>query len=674
MKQRLGIFAFWFLFTSLLLGGLVKSGWTTNAASMQACPTVSGISPSSGAVGSLVLITGSNFTGVTTVKFGGNVTAVNPTITDTQITGTVPNGATIGVITISKTSCSDVTTSSFTVTQVASCPTMSGLSPSSSAVGTTVTINGANFAPTGFVSVKFANSVSSPIITNTGVALTVNVPSGAVTGPITISQIGCNDVTPGTFTVGSGCSFALNPTTQNFAATGGSGSVTVTTTAGCAWMASSNAAWITLGNFSGTGSGSVGFLVAANTGVQRTGTVSIAGQPFSVTQDAFGCSTITLSPATLPNGFTGTAYSQTVTSSGGSGTYSYAISAGALPGGLTLSAGGLLAGAPVLVGTFNFTITATDANNCTGTRSYTVVISGAGLQFYPLPQPVRLLETRAGLTGCIAPAAPITGGTSLTVAARGTCAGATIPPEAAAVTGNITTVNSGGGYLTVYPNSASLLLVANSNYSTNEVVNNVFTVGLGSSDGAFKLYALNTTDVVVDITGYYAPTATSGLYFHILPTPVRLLETRAGLSGCFAPGIPLPANQDFVQLGATTCDGVTIPSTAQALVGNATTVNPQAVGYLTFFPANGSRPLAAGANYVADRRLIHRSPWASQQRASSRFTPSLKPIWSLMCWAITAPKRPMRTGRACCSPRSTRPCACSKHGRVSAAALHRVRR
>lgn len=83
-----------------------------------------------------------------------------------------------------------------------------------------------------------------------------------------------------------GCSFSINPTSQNFLAIGGTGSTTITTTSGCAWNASSNVSWITITSAtSGTGSGTVNFTVAANnTGAIRTGTLFIAGQTFTVTQ------------------------------------------------------------------------------------------------------------------------------------------------------------------------------------------------------------------------------------------------------------------------------------------------------------------------------------------------------------------------------------------------------
>jgi hypothetical protein len=106
------------------------------------CPTVSTLSPTSGAVGSTVTITGSNFTGVTAVRFSNNITASFTTNSNTQITATIPAGAVSGPLTISKTGCADVQTQSFTVI---TCPTVSTLSPTSGAVGSSVTITGSNF-------------------------------------------------------------------------------------------------------------------------------------------------------------------------------------------------------------------------------------------------------------------------------------------------------------------------------------------------------------------------------------------------------------------------------------------------------------------------------------------------------------------------------------------------
>jgi hypothetical protein len=85
---------------------------------------------------------------------------------------------------------------------------------------------------------------------------------------------------------GGTCSFSISPTSASVAAAGGTGTVSVTASAGCSWTAASNAAFITVtGGASGTGSGTVSYSVAANTATtSRTGTLTIAGQTFTVTQ------------------------------------------------------------------------------------------------------------------------------------------------------------------------------------------------------------------------------------------------------------------------------------------------------------------------------------------------------------------------------------------------------
>ena len=93
------------------------------------------------------------------------------------------------------------------------------------------------------------------------------------------------------------------------------------------------------------------------------------------------CPTINLSPSSLPSGTQGTAYNQTITASGGTAPYSFAITSGALPTGLTLSSAGVLSGTPGSSGTSNFSVTATDSNDCTGTRSYSITINSSTCLF-----------------------------------------------------------------------------------------------------------------------------------------------------------------------------------------------------------------------------------------------------------------------------------------------------
>ncbi len=291
--------------------------------------------------------------------------------------------------------------------------------------------------------------------------------------------------------------------------------------------------------------------------------------------------------------------------------------------------GGTNARIPANSGFFTLPTTGTyriAANTFPGqTGNYSLTLSGPpnnGLQFYPLAAPVRLLDTRSGQAACTNPGVPITGGTALTQAARGTCG---IPANAQAVTGNVTVVTPGAnGFLTIYPSDAvTQPTAANTNFASGDVLNNVFTVGLSSATGSLKIFASTTANVVMDITGYYAPPTPTGLYFHPLPKPIRLLETRVSQPGCFTPGTQLLANTETIQQGRTTCTGVTIPATAKALVGNATAVLPSANGFLTMFPADaGTRPLAASGNYRSGINL------------NSPFTVGLSPAGAFKIYTV----------------------------------------
>jgi hypothetical protein len=87
------------------------------------------------------------------------------------------------------------------------------------------------------------------------------------------------------------CSYSISPASQAIAAGGGTGGATVTVSAGCAWSATSNATWIHVASgAAGNGNGSVSFSVDANTGNSRSGTLTIAGKTFTVTQGGtVGC-------------------------------------------------------------------------------------------------------------------------------------------------------------------------------------------------------------------------------------------------------------------------------------------------------------------------------------------------------------------------------------------------
>jgi regulation of enolase protein 1 (concanavalin A-like superfamily) len=175
-------------------------------------PSITSLSPTSGAVGAAITINGTNFgatQGTSTVQFNGTV-ATPASWNTSSIVVPVPNGATTGnvVVTVGGVSSSGVP---FTVT--ASAPSITNLSPTSGVVGAAITINGANFGATqGTGSVRFNGTVAAPTSWNAS-SIVVPVPSGATTGNVvvTANSLASNGV-PFTVTASAPSITGLSPT------------------------------------------------------------------------------------------------------------------------------------------------------------------------------------------------------------------------------------------------------------------------------------------------------------------------------------------------------------------------------------------------------------------------------------------------------------------------------
>ncbi|MEI7852918.1 MAG: hypothetical protein WCJ06_04370, partial [Planctomycetota bacterium] len=188
----------------IVLSSVVGNPGITNASfaltNTPLAPTITSFTPTSGQVGTSVVISGSGFVGSVQVKFNG-ITATSVVVNSTnQITATVPTGATTGLISVTTPGGTVATTTNFTV-PVLSPPTITSFTPTSGQVGTSVVISGSGFV--GPVQVKFNGVTATSVFVNAATQITATVPTGATTGLISVTTPGGTVTTTTNFTVTS---------------------------------------------------------------------------------------------------------------------------------------------------------------------------------------------------------------------------------------------------------------------------------------------------------------------------------------------------------------------------------------------------------------------------------------------------------------------------------------
>jgi hypothetical protein len=206
--------------------------------------------------------------------------------------------------------------------------------------------------------------------------------------------------------------------------------------------------------------------------------------------------------------------------------------------------------------------------------------------------PCRLVDTRAQNGG----GGPIQGGTFQMfdlpqIAPKKGCADLS---TAAAYSLNVSVVPQGPlGYLTVWPTGENQPGVSTLNSVDGRVKANAAIVPAGAN-GAINIYASNTTDVILDIDGYFAPATSSTLAFYALP-PCRVVDTRNPNGPLGGPSLRGGVERDFPVQSNPNC---VIPSTAQAYSFNFTAVpvGGQLLGYLTVWPTGQTQPVVSTLN------------------------------------------------------------------------------
>ena len=229
-----------------------------------------------------------------------------------------------------------------------------------------------------------------------------------------------------------------------------------------------------------------------------------------------------------------------------------------------------------------------------GAEAYGTVFRLSGparspLQFVPVT-PCRVVDTRNPNGPFGGP--PIQGGTARSFAVpQGACG---IPSSAAAYSFNVTAVPHGSlSYLTIWPTGQSQPVVSTMNSLDGRIKADAAIVPAGRGE-AVSVYVTDTSDVVLDINGYFAAPSSQTLQFYPLP-PCRLVDTRNSNGPLGGPSLTGGQERDFPLL-----DSSCVPSgtDVQAYSLNFTVVPKTSAGvaYLTVWPQGQNKPLVSTLN------------------------------------------------------------------------------
>ena len=249
--------------------------------------------------------------------------------------------------------------------------------------------------------------------------------------------------------------------------------------------------------------------------------------------------------------------------------------------------GGLLQGNNVFYGT-------TNSGGASGAGS---VYSLAPGQYLVPVTPCRLVDTRNPDGPFGGPAIPGNTSRSFDLPQNPNC---NIPASAAAYSLNVTVVPHGPlGYLEIWPTGQPRPVVSTMNSPDGRIKANAAIVPAGLG-GPISVYVTDTTDVVLDIDGYFAETGTDTLQFYPL-VPCRVVDTRKGSTQPQGLGPPTFGNlesRDLPVLSKSPCfQG--LPNQPKAYSFNVTVVpNPAglSLNYLTIWPSDQKQPLVSTLN------------------------------------------------------------------------------
>lgn len=225
-----------------------------------------------------------------------------------------------------------------------------------------------------------------------------------------------------------------------------------------------------------------------------------------------------------------------------------------------------------------------------------VTITPVAVEAPPMPThfvpilPCRIADTRNANGAFGGPA--IAGGSSRDFVIPASSCG--IPSTATTYSLNVAVVpNRTLGYLTVWPSGQPQPVVATLNSLDGRIKSNAAIV-LAGANGAISVFATDTTEVILDINGYFMATSkAAALAFYPL-TPCRIADTRYPAGPLGGPGLAEQGTRSF-PITESVCG---VPASAQAYSLNFTALPERTLGYLTAWPAGQPQPLVASLNAV----------------------------------------------------------------------------
>lgn len=430
--------------------------------------------------------------------------------------------------------------------------------------GTTITSYTVTSSPGGFTATGLGSPITIAGLTNdTAYSFTVAATNNVGNGSTSAAS---NSVTPRVALQAP----VANPVSATVAGNAGATAITLNITGGSAssvavaaqathGTAVASGTSITYTPMAGySGSDSLTYTATNSSGSSAAATVAI-----TVSAPLF---TFTPSSAVLASGTVAAVYTQTVDASGGTAPYSYTYS-GAVPPGLTLNTmTGVISGAPTTTGTYNFTITATDANHATGSTSYSIVIGDQA------PVAGAASATVAANSSANPITLNITGGAAASVAVATQATHGTATATGTTIIYSPTAGFSGSDSFTYTAANASGTSAA----ATVAITVSGPTLAISPAGGTLQAGTSNTAySQAIMASGGAAP-YNYAVSTGTLPTGLTLNASTGAITGT-----PTAAGNYNFAIAATDANA------ASATAAYSLTINPTAVATFTFLPPGG---------------------------------------------------------------------------------------